>query len=85
LQEIGHRDASRRNRGKDFPHIDPFLCRDCKKTPPEHLSPAIAAGTPIGVASYSNVHIKEIQEQLPTIEELQTRLRLLEEELDKKH
>ena len=37
--------------------------------------------TPIGVASYDNVQIKKIKEQLPSVEELKKRIRLLEEEL----
>lgn len=37
--------------------------------------------TPIGVASYDNVQIKKIEEQLPSVEELKKRIRLLEEEL----
>ena len=37
--------------------------------------------TPIGVASYDNVQIKRIEEQLPSVEELKKRIRLLEEEL----
>lgn len=40
--------------------------------------------TPMGVASYNNIQVKEIQDQLPSIEELKARIRLLEEELDKK-
>lgn len=40
--------------------------------------------TPIGVSTYSNVHLKEIQEQLPSVEELKNRIRLLEEELSVK-
>lgn len=39
--------------------------------------------TPIGVASYDNVRVNKIQEQLPSIEELKKRIRLLEEELAK--
>ena len=39
--------------------------------------------TPIGVASYDNVQIQKIQEQLPSVEELTKRIRLLEEELSK--
>ena len=35
--------------------------------------------TPIGVASYNNIKIKEIQDQLPSVEELKKRIRLLEE------
>lgn len=42
--------------------------------------------TPIGVASYDNVQIKKIEEQLPSVEELKKRIRLLEEELaQRKH
>lgn len=37
--------------------------------------------TPIGVASYDNVQIKKIEEQLPSVEELKKRIRLLEKEL----
>ena len=40
--------------------------------------------TPIGVASYDNVQIKKIEEQLPSVEELKKRIRLLEEELAQK-
>ena len=40
--------------------------------------------TPIGVSTYNNVKIKELQEQLPTVEELKKRIRLLEEELREK-
>ena len=39
--------------------------------------------TPMGVASYDNIQIKKIQEQLPSVEELKARIRLLEEELNK--
>lgn len=41
--------------------------------------------TPIGVASYDNVKIKQIESQLPSVEELKKRIRLLEEELAKKN
>ena len=40
--------------------------------------------TPIGVASYDNVQIKKIEEQLPSVEELKKRIRLLEKELAQK-
>lgn len=39
----------------------------------------------MGVASYTNVQIKEIQDQLPSVEELTKRIRLLEEQLNKKN
>lgn len=64
------------------PTIGLLICSNKKKTDVRYAFKGIE--TPIGVASYSNVHIKEIQKQLPTIEELQNRIRLLEEELDKK-
>ncbi|MDY5823649.1 MAG: hypothetical protein SPJ99_02155 [Candidatus Coprenecus sp.] len=38
----------------------------------------------MGVASYDNVKVKEIQDQLPSVEELTKRIRLLEEQLNKK-
>ena len=38
----------------------------------------------MGVASYDNVQVKKLQEQLPSIEELKARIRLLEDELQKK-
>lgn len=41
--------------------------------------------TPIGVASYDNVQIKQLEAQLPSVEELKKRIRLLEEELAKKN
>ena len=39
--------------------------------------------TPLGVASYENIQVKKLQEQLPSIEELKKRIRLLEKELNK--
>ena len=36
------------------------------------------------MASYDNVQIKKIEEQLPSVEELKKRIRLLEEELAQK-
>lgn len=41
--------------------------------------------TPMGVASYNNVKVKEIQDQLPSVEELAKRIRLLEEQLNKQN
>ena len=40
--------------------------------------------TPIGVATYDNVQIKKMQEQLPSVEELKKRIRLLEQQLAEK-
>ncbi|MBQ9310542.1 MAG: DUF1016 family protein [Bacteroidales bacterium] len=64
------------------PTIGLLICSNKKKTDVRYAFKGIE--TPIGVASYTNVQIKEIQEQLPTIEELQNRIQLLEEELSKK-
>lgn len=64
------------------PTIGLLICSNKKKTDVRYAFKGIQ--TPIGVASYKNVHIKEIQDQLPTIEELQNRIQLLEEELSKK-
>lgn len=64
------------------PTIGLLICSNKKKTDVRYAFKGIE--TPIGVASYSNVHIKEIQEQLPTIEELKKRIQQLEKELDKK-
>ncbi len=63
------------------PTIGLLICSNKKKTDVRYAFKGIE--TPIGVASYSNVHIKEIQDQLPSIEELKKRIRLLEEELNK--
>ena len=35
---------------------------------------------PMGVATYDNVKIKEIQEHLPTVEQIQQQIALAEEE-----
>ena len=63
------------------PTIGLLICSDKKSTDVRYAFNGIQ--TPIGVASYTNIRIKEIQEQLPTIEELQNRIRLLEAELNK--
>ena len=46
-------------------------------SPQSELAQAITKDT------YDNIQVKKIQEQLPTIEELKSRIRLLEEELNK--
>ena len=62
------------------PTIGLLICSNKKKTDVRYAFKGIE--TPIGVASYSHVHIKEIQDQLPTIEELKQRIRLLEDKLN---
>lgn len=41
--------------------------------------------TPLGVASYNNVQIEEIVKQLPTIEQLRERVKLLELQIKNLH
>ncbi len=64
------------------PTIGLLICSNKDETEVRYAFSGIT--TPMGVASYSNVQIKEIQQQLPSVEELKTRIRLLEEELHKK-
>ncbi len=64
------------------PTIGLLICSNKDETEVRYAFSGIT--TPMGVASYSNVQIKEIQQQLPSVEELKTRVRLLEEELHKK-
>ncbi len=64
------------------PTIGLLICSNKDETEVRYAFSGIS--TPMGVASYSNVQIKEIQQQLPSVEELKTRIRLLEEELHKK-
>lgn len=64
------------------PTIGLLICSNKDETEVQYAFKGVQ--TPMGVASYDNVQIKQIQEQLPSIEELKSRIRLLEEELDKK-
>lgn len=64
------------------PTIGLIICSNKDETEVQYAFKGVQ--TPMGVASYDNVQIKQIQEQLPSIEELKSRIRLLEEELDKK-
>ena len=64
------------------PTIGLLICSNKDETEVQYAFKGVQ--TPMGVASYDNIQIKQIQEQLPSIEELKARIRLLEEELDKK-
>ena len=64
------------------PTIGLLICSNKDETEVQYAFRGLQ--TPIGVASYDNVKIKEIQEQLPSVEELTKRIRLLEEELAKR-
>ncbi|MBO4596213.1 MAG: DUF1016 family protein [Bacteroidales bacterium] len=63
------------------PTIGLLICSNKDETEVQYAFKGVQ--TPMGVASYDNIQIKKIQEQLPTIEELKSRIRLLEEELNK--
>ena len=64
------------------PTIGLLICKGKDNTEVQYAFNDIT--TPMGVASYNNIQIQKLQEQLPSIEELKARIRLLEEELEKK-
>ena len=64
------------------PTIGLLICSNREETEVQYAFNGIT--TPMGVASYDNVKVKEIQDQLPSVEELTKRIRLLEEQLEKK-
>lgn len=67
-------------KGKDDnPTIGLLICSDKNETDVRWAFKGIQ--TPMGVASYDNVHISSPSTLLPSAEELQARLRLVEEEL----
>ncbi len=62
---------------EDNPTIGLLICSDMNKTEVQWSFDSVT--NPLGVAAYRN--IKELAEQLPSIEQLQERVRLLEHEL----
>ena len=66
---------------EDNPTIGLLICQSKDETEVQYAFDGIQ--TPIGIASYDNIQIKQIQDQLPSIEELKKRIRLLEDELNK--
>ena len=64
------------------PTIGLLICSNKDETEVQYAFKGVQ--TPMGVGSYNNIQVKQIQNQLPSIEELKKRIRLLEEELDKK-
>ena len=66
----------------DNPTIGLLICSDMNRTEVQWSFDGLT--TPIGVATYSNVQIEDIKKQLPSIEELEQRIKLLETELNKK-
>ncbi len=61
------------------PTIGLLICSNKDETEVQYAFRGLQ--TPIGVASYDNIQVKTIQEQLPSVEELKKRIRLLEKEL----
>ena len=62
----------------DNPTIGLLICRDKDQTEVQWSFKGIQ--TPIGVASYDNVRMKEVQAQLPTEEQIRQRIEQAEEE-----
>ena len=62
------------------PTIGLLICSNKDETEVQYAFNGIT--TPMGVASYDNV--QKLQEQLPSVEELKARIRLLEDELQRK-
>ena len=65
-------------RDSDNPSIGLLICKDMDRTEVQLAFQGIT--TPMGVAKYDNVKIKEIQEHLPTAEQIQRQIALAEEE-----
>lgn len=65
----------------DNPTIGLLICSDMNRTEVQWSFDGLT--TPIGVATYSNVQIEDIKKQLPSIEELEKRIKLLELELNR--
>ncbi len=63
----------------DNPTIGLLICSHADKTDVQLAFRGVT--TPLGVAAYDNVQLEEITKQLPTYEQLQARIRLLEQEL----
>lgn len=58
----------------DNPTIGLLICSDMNTTEVQWSFENL--NTPIGVATYSNVQIEELKRQLPTVEELQARIKI---------
>lgn len=70
-------------RGKnDNPTIGLLICSDMRQTEVQYSFKGI--DSPIGVATYDNVRIKEIEKELPSIEQLQQKIKQLGSELKRR-
>lgn len=65
-------------RDSDNPSIGLLICKDMDRTEVQMAFEGIM--TPMGVATYDNVRIKEIQAHLPTAEQIQRQIEIAEEE-----
>lgn len=65
-------------RESDSPTIGLLICKDMDRTEVQLAFQGIT--TPMGVATYDNVKIQEIQEYLPTTEQIQRQIEIAEEE-----
>ena len=65
-------------RNSDNPTIGLLICKDMDRTEVQLAFQGIT--TPMGVATYDNVRIKEIQEQLPTTEQIKAVIEAAEED-----
>lgn len=65
-------------RDSDNPTIGLLICKDMDRTEVQLAFQGIM--TPMGVATYDNVKIQEIQEYLPTAEQIQQQIEIAEEE-----
>lgn len=65
-------------RDSDNPTIGLLICKDMDRTEVQLAFQGIT--TPMGVATYDNVQIRKIQEQLPTAEQIQQQIALAEQE-----
>lgn len=65
-------------RGSDNPSIGLLICKDMDRTEVQMAFEGIT--TPMGVATYDNVRIQEIQEYLPTAEQIKQQIEIAEEE-----
>ena len=65
-------------RESDNPTIGLLICKDMDKTEVQYAFQGIS--TPMGVATYDNVRLREIQEHLPTPEQIQACVKRAEDE-----
>ena len=65
-------------KNSDNPTIGLLICKDLNRTEVQLAFQGVT--TPMGVATYDNVRIKEIQEHLPTAGQIQHQIEIAEEE-----